>query len=368
MNSLLLRIARLALWRKGILAMTEPRIDSLARWLAGAGTRRTVLRAAIRAGGALAANRWQVLQVAAEAPPPIPKASLEGWPVCSESRRFYCVESLAVDGVDQLAMQEPEFVPWVTGDRGAVDGGVTADRLQWGARRANNDLETEDLSREIHLRFRSGLLEPVAGFLRAADVEMAVDGDASTGWRVDVRGRPAVVPGFLGPVPTQQADVIYVWFSGMAEHRTSRALSGWGGYEGSVAAAGIHGYSAPNWRGSGWNVFLQSAHLLPGGEINHGSYRAWISAASLRRLELTASQAASGDLVITRIDNGVEAPVAASLSVVKSGVLVDIPDLTFSSPTIVMQRRGKGGCAKKCRKGRFCKNGRCVKKKKRRKH
>jgi hypothetical protein len=245
---------------------------------------------------------------------------------------------------------------------------VTADRLQWGVRRANDALQSDDLEREIHLRFRSGLLEPVAAFLQAAGVDVTVSGGAATGWLVEVRGRPAIVPGFFGPTPTERADVVTVYFSGMAEHRTSRALSGWGGFEGHVAVSGAHSYSAPNWRGSGWNIFLQSAHLLPDGQVNHGSYRAWISPASLQRLELTAAQAASGELVITRIDNGVEAAVAATLSVVNSGVLVDIPDLTFSSPTISMQRRSKGGCAKKCRKGRVCKKGRCVKKKKRRKH
>lgn len=347
--------------------MSEPRLDRLARWLVGAGTRRKVLAASVGAVAALASNGWKPALVAAEAPPPIPDGSLEGWPVCTEDRRFYCVESLVVDGVDQLE-QDPEFVPWVTGDRGAVDGGVTADRLQWGVRRATDAIQIADLSREIHLRFRSGLLEPVASFLQTADVDMTVSGGAATGWRVDVRGKSAIVPGFFGPTTSEQADVVYVQFSGMAEHRTSHAISGWGGFEGHVAVSGAHSYSAPNWRGSGWNIFLQSAHLLPDGQVNRGSYRAWISPASLLRLELTAAQATGGELVITRIDNGVESVVAAKLTVVNDGVLVDIPDLTFSSPTISMRRRGNGGCAKKCRKGRTCKNGRCVKKKKRRKH
>jgi hypothetical protein len=274
---------------------------------------------------------------------------------------------LVVDGVNQL-IPDSEFAPRVVGDRGAVDGGIVADRLQWGVLRANSVLQPDDLPREMHLRFRSGLLEPVAALLQAADADMTVGGSAESGWLVDVRGRPTIVPGFLGPTPTEQADVVYVYFSGMAEHRTSRALPGWGGFEGHVAVAGANSSSAPNWRGSGWNIFLQSAHLLPDGQINHGSYRAWIAPASLQRLELTAAQAVSGELVITRIDNGVELVVAATLAVVNSGVLVDIPELTFSSPTISMRRRGKGSCAKKCRKGRTCKNGRCVKKKKRRKH
>ena len=124
--------------------MSEPRLHSVARWLAGAGTRRKVLGASVGAVGTLALNGRRPPLVAAETPPPIPNGSLDGWPVCSESRRFYCVESLI------------------------VNGGVAADRLRWGTRQANDTLQPADLTREIQLRFRSGLLEPVSAFLQAA--------------------------------------------------------------------------------------------------------------------------------------------------------------------------------------------------------
>jgi hypothetical protein len=44
------------------------------------------------------------------------------------------------------------------------------------------------------------------------------------------------------------------------------------------------------------------------------------------------------------------------------GVLIDTPDLTFSNPQIAIRRQSSGGCARRCKKGCVCKNGRCKKK------
>ena len=347
--------------------MTGPLLDSVARWLAGHGTRREMLRASAGAAVTLAATARIAPAVAAEAPPPIPSGSLDPWPVCSETRRFYCIESCTVDGVDQLAAAQPDFVPTVMATRDSVTAGE-AERIEWWMFPALGDLQADDLDREVRLRFRSGLLEPVITYMQAADFSMDVSGSASTGWIIDVQGKPAVVPGTYELGSLEQADLIFVMFQGLARHRNSPQLPGWGGFEGFMAVDGVWSFSAPRWRGDGWNVLLESFHLLPDGMVNHGSYRAWISPPALERLTLTPGQAVGGALLISRIDNGVDSTVAATLSELHGGVVIDIPDLTFSSPTIAIHKRGKGGCAKKCRKGRRCKNGRCVKKKKHHKH
>lgn len=327
-----------------------------------------MLGASIGAVVVLTSAGRRIAPVAAEAPPPIPmfNGALDPWPTCSESRRFYCVESFSVDGVDQLDADAPEFVPTVMATRDAVTAGE-ADRLEWWVFPTVGNPQIEDLQREIRLRFRAGLLEPVITFMQASDFTMEVSGSAATGWLVDMRGKPAVVPGVNDLNNKERADILFIQFQGLARHRTSPIVSGWGGFEGFMAVDSVQGFSAPQWRGDGWNVFLESVHLLPDGAINHGSYRAWVSPAALQRLKLTPGQAVSGELLISRFDNGVESTVAAVLSELNAGVLIDIPDLTFSSPTIAIRKRGKGGCAKKCKKGRVCKNGRCKKKRKKNK-
>ena len=353
---------------EGNTVVSESRLDSVARWLANAGTRRNVVRAGAGVAVTLAGIARTPSRAEAEAPPPIPNSSLDPWPVCSETQHFYCVEAFTADGIDQLTAGEPAYTAWVAADREYVDGGVEADRLQWQVYPKSGELDLDDLQREVHLRVQSGLLEPVASFLRAGRVSMNVGGSAASGWNVEIVGKPGVVPGVNDINNHEQADELYVWFQGSALHRTARSLSGWGGFEGYMAADGIQGFSAPSWRGDGWNVHLESVHLLPDGKVNHGSYRAWVAPPALQRLGVTPAQAISGALLIARIDNGVESTVAAELSESDGGVLIEIPDLTFSSPTISIRKAGKGGCATKCRKGRVCRNGRCKKKRKHGKH
>jgi hypothetical protein len=138
-----------------------------------------------------------------------------------------------------------------------------------------------------------------------------------------------------------------------------------GGFEGYLAGSNINAMGTPNWNGSGWGIHVASPHRMLDGSVTHGSFLAWVSPTSLQRLGLTPEQATAGELTVTRIDNGVISPVTALLSIVDGGALIELPDLTFSSPTISIRRRGGSACASKCKRGRVCKNGRCVKKKKR---
>lgn len=351
--------------------MDGTRFDNLARRVARLRSRRDVLRGvAVVATGAIT-TRIGERQVAAETPPPIPTVTVntfEFWPVCSNTQRFYCIESFSVDGVDQLTKENPDFVPSVVASlEFAPSGFGEADRVEWWVLPATGELQPTDLRRDFRLRFRSGRLEPAMTHMQAADFSMNVSGSEASGWLVDLRGKPAVVPGVKDVNNLERADLLFIKFQGQARHRTSIVFSQMQGFEGYIAVDSVLGSSSPAWHGQGWNVLLESVHWLPDGEINHGSYRAWIAPAALQRLKLSPSNAIRGELLVSRIDDGVESTVAATLSEQDGGVLIDIPDLTFSSPTISMRRRGKGGCAKKCKKGRVCKNGHCKKKKKKKK-
>lgn len=318
---------------------------------------------ALRGELARAANH-RAADVAASAPPPIPAPGFDHWPACSGEREHYCIETFTVDGTDELLLPEPEYVPFVWGSSSVPEGSV-ADRLEWDIRRAQGDLQPEDLTKEMVLRIRSGLLEPVVTTMWSAGVRLVKSGDAGSGWNVAVRGRPTNVPSFLTNPEQEQADLVFRHFQGMGLDRQSPILNqGFNGFEGYVAGANVRGLGFPQWLGNGWSVGLQSSHLMPDGSVTHGSYVAWIAPQALQYLELTAEQAAAGQLLITRTDGGETSPIDAALSVLDGGVFVEISDVTFSSPTISMVRRNGGACAQKCHKGQVCKNGRCVKKKK----
>lgn len=318
------------------------------------------------------------LDAVASAPPPLPPPSLDAWPACSPEREHYCVEVFTLGGVDHLIESSdpnPEYLALVHGT-GSPESSV-ADRLEWHIYRRPQNLQVDDLDKEIVLRIRSGLLEPVATIIWATDCRMSVTGDAASGWIVEIRGRPTTIPttdeGGLGG---EQATFEFIDFLGSGIHRDSPHRSVWGDFEGYAVGTNIHAISPPHWRspelerGIGWDMVIGSTHLRLDGSLTHGAYRAWLAPGALQRLAITPEQAVAGDLLVTRTDDGVGSPVTATLSVLDAGVLIEIPDLTFSTPTISMLRRRGGACATKCKRGRICKNGRCVKKKKkhRKKH
>jgi hypothetical protein len=342
--------------------MDADHFDRLTKFLSTATTRRAALRAAAGLFGGLAtAGLGRGRGQAAGPAPPIPPPSLDPWPACSEARTHYCVAAFSVDGVNQL-VDDPDYTPLVSGTNTLTNG--TTDRLNWDVWPRNGELQAADLSKEIVLRIRAGRLEPVFTAMRVTGVRLQASGDATSGWEIEVRGRPAPVPGCnTDPLSCEQATTMAVTFQGESLHRTNPTLNGLNGFEGYLAGSNLNGFGSPRWQGDAWHITLHSPHLMPDGSITHGSYRAWMTPGTLQRLKLTTQEALAGGLAITRIDGGVESAVNAAITALDGGVLIDIPDLTFSSPTIAIGKRGGGKCAKRCRKGRVCKKGRCVKKK-----
>ncbi|MFN8675815.1 MAG: hypothetical protein U0Z70_05515 [Thermomicrobiales bacterium] len=345
--------------------MAERRVDTLARTLAG-GSRRDLLRAGVGAAlaGILAARSPEA---AFAALPPIPDASNDYWPVCSDPAQHYCVEAFTANGVDLLHGSSPPYQGLVVATRDVVTPGP-ADRLQWSVLGAQDRMTPDDAGTEFRFVVRCGRLEPTVTFMRATGAELWKSGEATSGWRLEVRGRPSIMPHGNDPLGGGVATTLWTEFDGMSLHRQAPTLSMWEGFEGYMSTSGAHSYSPPYRRGDGWFIVLRGYHFWPDGvTLNQGSYQAWVSPQSLQTLGLTVRQAVAGGLAVSRIDDGVESVINAVIAADAGGVKIEIPDLTFSSPTIAIRKRGKGGCAKKCRKGRTCKNGRCVKKK-RRKH
>lgn len=341
--------------------MAERSIDALARTLAGGGSRRDLLRAgtSVVLGGA-AASRTP--GIAGAAPPPIPDASGDSWPVCSNPGQHYCVEAFTANGIDLLTEPSPPYQGFVLAGRNDATPGP-AHQLYWSVWGERDRLTSADAATEFRIVVRCGRLEPTATFMWATNAELRKTGDDESGWRIEVRGRPSIMPLGDDPLAGGEATTLWTGFEGYSLHRQAPELSIWDGFEGYMSVGGAHSWSPPYRRGDGWFVSLKGYHFWPDGvTLNQGSYKAWVSPQSLQTLGLTAQQAASGGLTVSRIDDGVESAISASISSDAGGVLIDIPDLTFSSPTIAIRKRGKGGCAKKCKKGRVCKNGRCKKK------
>ena len=351
---------------EGNTVVSESRLDSVARWLAGAESRRAVIRAGagLALGGLIPAR---MPELAGAAPPPVPAASNDNWPICSDPDQHYCVETFTADGVDLLT--DATRYQWMfVADRDVVSPGP-ATRMGWDVIGDRDRMTVADAETKFRFVVRCGRLEPTATFMRATRGVLRKTGDAANGWRLEIVGQPSVTPGGDNPLGTGQATGLMTDFSGSSLHRKAATLSMWEGFEGFISVSGAASYSPPYRRGDGWYVGLRGYHLWPDGvTLNQGSYQAWVSPQSLQTLGLTVEQAVAGGLTVARIDDGVESSIRATLAADAGGVLIEIPDLTFSSPTIAIRKAGKRGCATKCRKGRVCRNGHCKKKQKRGKH
>ena len=352
--------------------MDADRFDSVAKTLAAPRSRRTMLRAAAGVIAGLATARFAPMRAQAADPvPPIPAPSLTPWPPCSGAISHYCVAEFTADGVDQLSSPTPEYQVFVYGT-GSLVGATVADRLEFLLYRTDGDLQLKqtDLDTQIVLKLHAGQLEPVSTHMRGVAMSMRKTGDGVSGWDLEYRGRPSIQPGYYDASGLEHSQFTWFTFQSLSLCRNSSMLGGWSGYEGYMASANVSGSSPPSWINQGWHVNLMSPHLAEDGSVLHGSYAAWMTAGTVQRMGLTIEQAIAGGMTVTRRDGGLVSDVPASISERDGGLFIEIPDLTFSSPTIVLQGPGGGGGSgqgpgpsESCAKGRSFKNGRCVKKK-----
>lgn len=303
--------------------------------------------------------------IVASAPPALPTGSAGNpyvLPPCGPGVEHYCIESATIDGV-ALPATNPDISLTATLINYATGGEV--DQLAFMASAGRTPAGAAGLGKNIVARLRLGRFEPTVSFVYAVGFNMTVSGDASSGFVVDLQGQMTAVP-YTNGNPEQAAwlDVYFGFNSFRPGSRYDGLFGKFGGY---VAGASIAGIGQATWTGDGFFVMADSPHFLPDGSINRGAYRAWISPPTLQALQITPAEAVAGGLVATRTDGGVTNSLSATLTERDGGVLIDIPDLTFSSPKIAVTRRASGGCDPKCKKGRVCKNGRCVKKKKNKK-
>lgn len=356
--------------------MDAKRFDQLAKTFATAisplgsrSNRRTALRVGTGVLVGVTTSSFVRGQVrAAESSPGLPPESRDPWPACSDTESYdsYCIAEFSVDGVDQLATNPPRYEAIVHGSTSRPND-ISPDRLEWRVHRRNledwdGSLTQAELSKEVHLRFRSGQLNPVVAFSRGVGVEMRVTGSDAEGWEAEFRGHPGISPTSQPSDPEQATFISLVYLAGMALIPSSPFIGDWEGYEGYMAST-AKTFGTPQWVGDGWQVYLESPHFMPDGSVTHGSYNAWMTAGTLQRLGLTVDQAVNGGLTVTQTEDGVTSPAQAEIFELDGGVYFRIPDITFSQQIISIRGRGRGKCARKCRKGRVCRKGRCVKKK-----
>jgi hypothetical protein len=279
--------------------------------------------------------------------------------------------------VDQLNTPKPDYNLYAfrlrTGD-GPEDQSTM--RPVWILNRLEGGQETglkdQDLSLEVELHLRLGRLHPVLVSQISGVSYTKVFGNETDGWELTSHGLPGL---FSFPGEDEQSTDAWVVFQGEGYQRAEWPAE-FTPFKGMTASSAYSDY--PIWEDGAWKVRLYAPHFLPDGSVRHGSYSAWISPETLSDLQLTLDAALAGGLSVAREDDGVTSPVEAALTARDGGVYIEIPDLTFSSPAIVMKKRAKpapdtpppGGCMPKCRKGRVCKKGICLKqkKKKKRKH
>lgn len=145
--------------------------------------------------------------------------------------------------------------------------------------------------------------------------------------------RPAVLQNTVN-AGSEQADVAVTMCTGTLFDVTSTPGFPDGQYM--WTSANIMGQ--PVWQAGTWSINLWAPHFAAPGStpdgLTHGNYSAWISPQNVQAMGLTLDQAAAGEIAVTRTDDGVTTPVAATVEQREGGVYIDIPDLTFSSPTL----------------------------------
>jgi hypothetical protein len=349
--------------------MDAEHIDRLARVMATGGNRRALLSTAAGLVGAAVGTRLGLHGMAA-AGLPAPPTGFTDWTVCPDAQSHYCIAAFSANGVDQLTVANPDFLPQVSSAPNFGSSGPAV-AMFWSVNTFGSgiggQLTEEDLGANLVLRVRSGLLRPHVSFGFGKLIRITTRGDAASGWEFEVRGQPGLraLSATPGPVPAERASSTQVAFNGNVYDRSSTLAQhlAFEGYWNSTAGT----VSSPSFNRDrqGWQVTLANSHFMPDGvSLFHGYYSAWIAPGALAAIGLTADEAVAGGLEVTRADGAVVAPVAATLLALDGGAFIEIPDLTFSSPTILMARRGQRGCTPRCRKGRVCKQGRCVAKRK----
>jgi hypothetical protein len=338
------------------------RFDTVARALGQQISRRGALRtgsgvlAAALVGGAA---RTQTV-LAAPDPPPPPYNGTPGteWPVCSEERPDYCIARFEVGSVNQLNTPAPEFqaqaMSMLIGP-----GSTEVNRVDFKV----DPLTNADAGREVLLAIRTGRLKLTNGAIWGRGGFVAVSGNDEDGWEATITGRVALVQ-LGGPPDPEQATHAKSGFSGIL-HDLRRENPGY--WDGQYVTNNAMSATSPMWVDGGWVVNLWAPHYaVPGTTpdgLTHGSYSAWMSPQNVQAMDLTVEQALAGQLAVTRTDAGVTAPVAAAVTQRAGGVFIDIPDLTFSEPTLRFAKADGSGHQKKRKKSKKGKKGKKGKKK-----
>lgn len=154
------------------------------------------------------------------------------------------------------------------------------------------------------LRVRTGSIPgPVITWLCLRDGGLRVTGDAASGRPGSIRGYPKSTPG-TGIQKPEGEQAVDVWNScgggsflrgaPVLDHLSSGFKETWPD----------HALGTPNWNGSGWDISVASPYLMPDGSVTRGSCLTLVACTSLQRLGSTPKQATSGEMTVTRTDNG----------------------------------------------------------------
>jgi len=208
------------------------------------------------------------------------------------------------------------------------------------------------LDKEMVVGICSGRLKLESGSFGARGSAVSLTGNADAGWEITTPVRPAVRQVMAHDPAAEQGDEAWVVCMGMlrAKHTGPGVVSAEGFYQWTNASS----WSTPWWKDDAWQIDLWSPHYAAPGTsedgLTHGTYSCWMTGQCIQDLGLTLQQALSGQLTVTRIDNGVTSPVTATLVERDGGVFIDIPDLTFSSPTLRIGKPASQHAPKRKRK------------------
>jgi hypothetical protein len=279
---------------------------------------------------------------ASATPPP----HLERWPTCS-ARPQYCVQSLRVDGVDELG-----------GGTWKVDAYLLDDTSANWYVMGTGSIDPPPASSRVELTVNLGGIRPLFTQATAADLFLTPGGDATDGYTIAVEASSATLEWKFSTADGHNCSAGDCGDATTAADTESRILGGntqnmdtwtpddrarfagmWFATDAQYASLPLFG-SFPTPR---WFLQLGNPHLaLDGVTPVVGTYSAYVPQALLDEVGATAADAAATGLDVTRSDGGTVTTVGASvMDVGDGGVYLRIPQVHFSTPTFKF--KGTGG-------------------------
>lgn len=297
-----------------------------------------------------------------------PPPELEEWPACagatgtespSPGRDDYCIRQFLVDGVSRLS----DIYRYPVEGKYYFFADILAPGVvRWAVNVWENERLASPPDADYSVTLDLGAIEPLYTDGLARDGNVVTSGDAQTGYEITMTGRTAKQQWKIGPagedcmvVPCEgidQANTAGRAFSGYTQDMRKWVAEEREEWKNTWRLSEVQYIDTPVFSQETrlitdadgnqvhvtvpyWSIDLANPHLEVDGDPFVGGFTTYLTAEVLARMNTSAEEAAAAGFEITWLENGNEMTIAATIVATSDGgVIIDMPAVPFSSPTI----------------------------------